>query len=220
MPCRAELGGLAQRQLQHLAGVAARVVAEPIHHHLADHRPNAVRLGRAEAGVQALGPQRAVGDDRRGAGPREGAERRRRYELGGWDVEVALQGEDVPLEPGQEVEARSDAGIRQLREVRVKVDEARHDDPWTDVESRTGMRLVPGPDGREAAASRDLDPRIGLVAKAAGTQRGEESGAEGEGRRGGEMGRSVHRGMLHRLTGQPSYAIGPAFRFASMGDPG
>ena len=54
--------------------------------------------------------------------------------LGGGHVELPLQREDVALEPGQQVEPGADAGVGQLRQVRVQVHQPGHQHPWPEVD--------------------------------------------------------------------------------------
>jgi hypothetical protein len=90
----------------------ARVVAQPVHHHLAHHRPDAVPLGGPESGIQAGLVDRPVEHHRRAACGGEGTARGRCQALGGGFVEVALEREDVTLEPGQQVQPGAQPGIR------------------------------------------------------------------------------------------------------------
>ena len=92
-----------------------------------------MRLGRPERRVEARLVDRAVDQRRRGSGGRECAPGRRREALGGRDVERPLQREDVALEPGQQVEAGAETGVRELRQVGVEVDHPGQDDPRPDV---------------------------------------------------------------------------------------
>ena len=106
-----------------------------------------MRLGGGEGRIGRVRPDRGVGNDRRRAGRGEGPERGRRLALGGGAVVATLEREDVALEPGQQVEPAPEAGIRQLREVRMEVDHAGQDDQRPNVEgvgSLTGARPGPG----------------------------------------------------------------------------
>ena len=112
-------------------------------------------LGRAEACVQARLPDGPVGDHGGGAGARERAEGRGRDALGGLFVEVALQREDVALQPVQQVQAGADAGIRQLRQVGVQVDQAGQHDPRPQVDDCRPVSRA----ARGRARSPPVDPR-------------------------------------------------------------
>ena len=81
VPARTEIGRLPERQVERLDRgpiPCPGVVRQPVHHHLADDRPDAVGLGGTERRVGARLPERAVEHRRRRPGGREGAERGRR----------------------------------------------------------------------------------------------------------------------------------------------
>ena len=73
VPALAEFGRLAQARLQDLVARQSIVVGDAVHHDLADDRADAVRLGRPEAGVQAVRPDGAVARERRRADGGHGA---------------------------------------------------------------------------------------------------------------------------------------------------
>ena len=100
----------------------AGVVRPAVHHHLADDGADAVRLGRPERRVERGLVDRAVDQRGRRPGGGEGPVRRGCEALGRVLVEGALQREDVPLEPVEQVQPGPDAGVRQLRQVDVGVD--------------------------------------------------------------------------------------------------
>ena len=100
-----------------------------------------------------------------------GPERRRRDALGGRRVELALEREDVALEPGQQVEPGPDAGVRELRQVDVEVDHPGQHDERPKVETarcasasgpraRRGRRR-PGLHGDDPAGRVHVDPAVG-----------------------------------------------------------
>ena len=84
-----------------------------------------MRLGGRKGRIGRLLPDCGVGNDRRRARGGEGAPGRRRQDLGDPSVEVALEREDVPVQPGQQVEPAPEAGVGQLGQVRVEIDQAR-----------------------------------------------------------------------------------------------
>ena len=71
MPARDEIRRLAQRLVEDGRRLDDRVVRAPIHHHLADDRPDPVGLGGSERGVEARLVDRAVHERGGGAGGRE-----------------------------------------------------------------------------------------------------------------------------------------------------
>ncbi len=141
-----------------------------------------MRLGSPERGIGARLVHRAVDERRRGAGGREGAPRGRCEAVGGGLVEAAFEREDVPLEPGEQVQAGTETGVRQLGQVRMQIDHPREQDPRSEVEGR-GRVLGPLP-GRP----REHDPTgtvhdhqpVRLVARAAIVERGQDPSADRE----------------------------------------
>ncbi len=115
VPALDEAGTLGERPRQDRGRIDRRVVRDPVHHHLADDRPDPVRLGRPECGIEARLVDRPVDKRRRRPGRRERAPGGRRDTIGRLDVEPALQREDVPLEPGEQVHPRPEPGVRELR---------------------------------------------------------------------------------------------------------
>ena len=93
-----------------------------------------MRLGSAERGVQARLVDRSVDHRGRRARTGEGAPRGRGQPLGCRRIEGALEREDVPLEPRQQVESRPQTGVRELGQVRMEVDHAREQDPRPQVD--------------------------------------------------------------------------------------
>ena len=167
--------GLAQRPLEDGRRVDGRVVGDAIHHHLAEDRPDAVRLGRPERGVHGGLVDDAVGQHGRRAGGREGLEDGRREPLGDGRIRPRPLGrEGQPVEPGQQVEREADPGVRHLRQVGVEVDHAGQDDPRPKVDRgdqhvpwRRGRRSDPG----DPAGGVDVDERVRFVAHATRRQR-------------------------------------------------
>ena len=133
VPALAELGRLAQARLEALRGGQALVVAEAIHHDLAERGADAVRLRGPEAGIQAVGPDGAVARERGRAGGGHRPVDLRGEQLGRRHVEVVLQGEDVALQPGEQVHAGPETGGGHLGQVDVRVDEPGHDDQRAQV---------------------------------------------------------------------------------------
>ena len=136
VPALDEVRGLAQGLLEDVGRLDDRVVRAAIHHHLADDRPDPVLLGRPERGIQARLVDRAVHEGRRRAGAGERAPRDRGQRLGGGFVEVALEREDVALEPRQQVQSGAEAGVRDLGQMGVQVDHARQEHPGSKIDGR------------------------------------------------------------------------------------
>src|SRR5439155_27248499 len=105
-------------------------------------------------------------------------ERRRGKPLRGTSIEIALEREDVALEPGEQVEAGTQAGVRQLWQVEVEVDHAGHDNPRSQVDSV--VRRAPGRNRSYSSAIVDLHSSIGLVAVAARGKRCQQLSAKRE----------------------------------------
>ena len=82
VPARAEVGGFAQGPIEDRRRVDGLVVRDPVHHHLADHRADAMRLGSPERGLKAGLVHRAVDERRGGAGGREGPPGGRCHDVG------------------------------------------------------------------------------------------------------------------------------------------
>ena len=172
--------------------VDGRVVGDPIHHHLADDGPDAVRLGRPERGVEARLVDRPVDQRGRRARRGEGAPGERREPLGGRRVEPALEREDVAVEPGQQVETRrpgrhsgSGAGGRAGRPCPAArptaAGRARRRGP------RRGPFAGRGAGVGQPAGAVDDDQAVGLVERAAVIERGQQPGAERERRCDGQV---------------------------------
>ena len=139
-----------------------------------------MRLGSLERGVEARLVDRAVHERRRRARGSECAPRSGRDPFGGRDVEAALQREDVPLEPGEEVHAGAEPGVGQLRQVRVEVDHAGHEDPRPQVDDLGGRGVLVGglpvgvrPGERDPPGGIDLDEPVRFEARATRRQRRE-----------------------------------------------
>ena len=181
-PCQRldEVGGLAQRPVEDRRRVDGGVVGDPVHHHLADDRADPVRLGRAERRIEARLVDRAVDQRRRRAGRRERppGERREAGRLG--LVEAALEREDVALEPGQQVQPGAEAGVGELRQVGVQVDQPGQQHPRPEVEGGVGLGgpVGGGPGEGQAPGGVDDQQAVGLVARAA-RRRGASAGARG-----------------------------------------
>ena len=178
VPAPDEVGRLAQRALQDGRRLDDRVVRASIHHHLAEDRPDAVGLGRAERDVHRRLEDHAVGEDGRGAGRREGLEDGRRKALRDRWIRPRLLGrEGDAVEPGQEVEREPDAGVGHLRQMRVEVDHAWHDDPGPKVRGVgrliRSLRRRPG-EGEPPGGVHD-DQSVGLVKRPALRERGQQS---------------------------------------------
>ena len=89
--------------------------------------------------------------------------------LRGGHIEGTLQREDVALQPGQQVHAGAQAGGRDLRDVDVRVDQARHDHQRAQVDRglRGPGRIGGGADRADAAGLVDLDDAVGLPQRVA-----------------------------------------------------
>ncbi len=125
---------LLQADFEHLAVRDALVVAQPVHHYLAHHDAQAVLLGGGEADVEALLEDRSVehGGGRAGAGKR--AKCGRCEPLGGCRVVRALEREDVALQPAQQIQPGATAGVGQLGQVRVQVDQPGQQQPRPQID--------------------------------------------------------------------------------------
>ena len=200
MPSLRELVRLAKARLEDLAGIDPGVVGDAVHHHLADDGTDPMGLGGPKGHVRRLGPDRRIGDDRRRPRGGEGAERRGRRPRGRSFAVGTFERKDVPVEPRQEVEAAAETGVRQLRQVRVEVDEARQDDHGPQVHDPGWRRIrAPGFDTGDAAGRVDLDQSVVFVEHAAVRQRREQTCAQGEragGRQNGHAGAIVHGGRF------------------------
>ena len=180
-PCQRPMrsADLAQRALEDRGRLDRRVVGRPIHHHLAEDRPDPVRLGGAERRVHGRLVDDAVGKDRRCAGGREGLEDGRGEPLGDRGIGPRPLGrKGQPIEPRQQVEREPDPGVRELRQVGVRVDHPRQQDPGPEVEggdadvARRGRRRS---DGGDPTRGVDVDERVGFVQEPAGRERGQQS---------------------------------------------
>ena len=155
VPLLDQLGGFADRSLQDRRRVDRLVVGDPIHHHLAQDRPDAMLLGGPEGALHRGLVDRAVGQQGRRPGGRERPERRG-GEAGGVRllVEPALQREDVAVEPGQEIEAGPEARVRQLRQVGVEVDHAGQEHERPEVDRLVACRCRRSFERRRSGARR------------------------------------------------------------------
>ena len=97
-------------------------------------------LGRPERDVETGFEDRPIQDRRRRPGTGERPEGGRCQAYGGLLVEAAFEGKNVALEPGQEVEPGAQPGVRELRQVRVEVDQPGQDDEWPKIDDRTSLR--------------------------------------------------------------------------------
>ena len=142
---------------------------------------------------------RRVGDHRRRAGGGERAERGGRLALGHGPVVRALEREDVSVEPGEQVEPAAQPRVRQLRQVRVQVDQAGHEHQRPNVQDRCGRRSA-GTQGSTRAirpsASTSSRPSSDVQLAAIG-QRRQEPGTErerGSGSRAASLPPMLHAG--------------------------
>ena len=147
-----------------------------------------MRLGSPERGVEAGLVHRAVDERRGGAGGREGPPGGRCHDVGPGLVEPAFQREDVALQPGQQVQAGSQPGVRQLWQVGVEVDQPGEQHPAGERQRRRGLdrtiRRGAG-EGDPPVRVDDQEP-VRLVAGPAVGERCQQPGTEGEGRSLGE----------------------------------
>ena len=128
----------------------------------------ASRLGSKTAPYISAG-----GRPRRGHRP----ERRRGDALGGRGVELALEREDVALEPGQQVEPGADARVRELRQVDVEVDHPGQEEQRPEVDA-------PEPPGRRPVGRCGQDPTA-PIRPAASTATGHRTRSASRRRRAG-----------------------------------
>ena len=96
---------------------------------------------------------------------------------------AALEREDVALEPVEQVEPGAQAGVRELRQVDMEVDQPGQQDQRPEVDRRVlGVRRL----AATARRRRDppgrvhLDPAVGLVARPAGGERRQDARTEDE----------------------------------------
>ena len=121
-----------------------------------------MRLGGPERAVHRGREDRAVGEDRRRSGGREGAKRRwRQLGRGRRVVEAALQREDVALQPRQQVQSRTESGVGQLGQVGVEVDHPGQEHEWPQVDLAGGRRRGRGAAGRARPAADAPRPHPG-----------------------------------------------------------
>ena len=181
VPARTQVGRLAEAGVEDAGRGQGVVVASAIHHHLADDRPDPVRLGGPERRVERRLEHRPVHHGGRRPGRGEGPERERRQALGGLLVERALEREDVAPEPGEEVEARADACVGQLRQVDVEVDHPGQHDQRAEIDDLAAASVGrPRADGRDPSRGVHLDPSVRLVSRPAGGERRQDACPEHE----------------------------------------
>ena len=118
-----------------------------------------------------------------------------------------LEREDVALEPGQEVKPGAEPGIRQLRQVGVEVDHARHqhERPEIDLGWRVpddGRPQVRRADPGDPPAGIDIHDSIPVERRGTGVGRGQDSAAQGKRRPVGQ--RRVVDGARDRAHGRRS----------------
>ena len=204
VPAFDQARALGQALVQDRGRIDGRVVGDPIHHHLADDRPDAVRLGSPERGVQARLVDRAVDESGGRADCREGPPGGRSHPFGSRLVEGPFQRKDVAIEPGQQVQAGTEARGRELRQVRMQVDQPWHQDPGSEVPGvgeRLGRRIGGRRHGGDPPCGVDRDERVGLVARAAGGERRQEARPDGERGRA----RQVHAAKASRASRRPGH---------------
>ena len=232
IPARGEIGGRPDSGFVGRAGSGdAAGTHRPIHQDEPDHGPHAVGLGRSKQHLGGVRVGRRKGDDGRRARGRERAHRKRTETFGRGGVESALEWERVSLEPGQQVQPRAEPRVRQLWDVRMEVDQTRHDQPRPNVvdgDVRRGVRalrrcvrhglafLGARSDAGDPTSRIDVDRAVGEVSCSAGRKRGQDPRAQPE-RRGERQRR--HRDiyprhasgsrLLSRETISPEAAPGP-----------
>jgi hypothetical protein len=182
VPALDEVRRFAQRALEDGLRIDRPVVRPAVHHHLADDRPDPVRFGGPERGVEAGLVDRAVDHGGRGARGGERAPGERGEPVGRRLVEVALKREHVAIEPGQQVQPGTEPGVGNLGQMRVEVDEPRQDDPRAQIDGGGGRlrSLTRGTHESQAAGLVDQEQAVRLMARAAGRERCEEPGAQRE----------------------------------------
>ena len=117
-------------------------------------------LGGAECGLEARLVNGAVQRHRGGSRAGKRPKREGREVLGGRDVETALQRKHVALEPAQQVEATTETGIRELRQMGVQVDEPGQEQPRPEVHD--GIGEARGRGGPGSQAFHGSDPAAGI----------------------------------------------------------
>ena len=149
-------------------------------------------LRGGEGRIGRVLPQRGVGDHRGRTGGGEGAQGGGRGALSHGSVIAALERENVSVQPGQQVQATTKTGVRQLRQVGVEVDQPRHDHERAQIDDGRGRRLgiPPRPHPHDATISGDLDQPVIEVEGASVGQRRQQARAKGEG---GGFGKRRHR---------------------------
>ena len=125
---------LGQALIEHGAVGERFVVAQPIHHDLAQHEPDAVLVGRLEGRVRAVLEDGAVEQRGRRARRGQGVVEERRQAPGSGGVELALERKDVALQPREQVQPGAQTGIGPLRQMGVQVDQAGHDQQRPDID--------------------------------------------------------------------------------------
>ena len=171
IPALTQRRRLTQASLQPIGRGRLLVVAQPIHHHRAKRRPDAVRLRCPEGHVEAVGPDGAVRQDGGRAGRRHGLDRwrgTRRSATGARNCRSRLK-----MWRSSQVSRSSpapDTRSRHLWQVHMQVDHARqqHHGPQVDDWPRASdAGAPPGPDLRDAAVRIHHQDAVRLVSRAA-----------------------------------------------------
>ncbi len=163
-----------------VAGLDRRVVRHAIHHHLAEDRPDPVRLGSPERGLHRRLVDDAVCEHGRRPGRRERPKDRGGELVGDRGIGPrTLRRKRQPIEPGQQIQREPESRVRELRQVGVRVDEPGHEDPRPDVDGpgqqvrRGGARRS---HERERPVAIDRDQPVGLVERPARRERRQDAG--------------------------------------------
>ena len=136
------------------------------------------------------------------------------------DVEAALEREDVALQPGQQVEAGTQPGVRELRQVGVEIDHARQEDPWPQVDRRRGVLGPVGgrPGEGDPAGALDDEQPVGLVRRPAVVERRQQPrrGARTAGAAAGPRRDRLAGGRRHERTRRTRIDPGRSIRVVAM----
>ena len=153
VPALEEVGGFAEGEGAGGIGWEVAVGAD-IHHDFSQGDPQSGAFGGGEGEVAGIFPDGAVEDGGGGAGGGEFGEKGADDREGFFAAESALEGKDVPVEPGEEaVFGAGDGGV--LREVGVGIDEARGDDRAGVFGEIFGGEVGVAPNFEEGADIRD-----------------------------------------------------------------
>ena len=114
-------------------------------------------------------------------------------------------------QPREQVEREPDPGVGELRQVRVRVDHPRQQDPGPEVEggdadvARRGRRRS---DGGDPTRGVDVDERVGFVQEPAGRERGQQSRPKRERRTFRKLATRHDARLARPSRGDPTVVVG------------